>query len=93
MAPTILKIFKGRDDMNFNTPDTNQKQALIYQTEDGSFQTEVRLQSETIWLTQRQMAELFGTSIDNIGLHLKNIYAEGELSEKATSEDYSVVQK
>ena len=92
MAPTILKTFKGRDGMSFNTPDTNQKQALIYQTEDGSFQTEVRLESETIWLTQRQMAELFGTSTDNIGLHLKNIYAEGELSEKATAEDYSVVR-
>ncbi|MFJ1270138.1 RhuM family protein [Legionella lytica] len=38
------------------------------------------------------MPELFGTSIDNIGLHLKNIYAEGELSEKATAEDYSVVR-
>lgn len=78
--------------MSTNTASMNQKQALIYQTEDGSFQTEVRLESETIWLTQRQMAELFGTSTDNIGLHLKNIYAEKELSEKATAEDYSVVR-
>lgn len=92
MAPIILMIFKGSDDMSFNTPSTNQKQAIIYQAEDGSFQIEVRLESETIWLTQRQLAELFGTSTDNIGLHLKNIYAEGELSEEATTEDYSVVR-
>lgn len=78
--------------MSANGTIMNQKQALIYQAEDGSFQIEVRLESETIWLTQRQMAELFGTSTDNIGLHLKNIYAEGELSEEATAEDYSVVR-
>ncbi len=92
MALIILRIFKGNDGMSFNTTDTNQKQALIYQAEDGSFQTEVRLESDTIWLTQKQMVELFGTSADNIGLHLKNIYAEGELSEEATTEDYSVVR-
>lgn len=78
--------------MNINPTDNNQKQALIYQAEDGSFQIEVRLEAETIWLAQKEMAELFGTSSDNIGLHLKNIYAEGELSEKATTEDYSVVR-
>ena len=78
--------------MSFNPTDTNQKKALIYQADDGSVQTEVRLESDTIWLTQKQMVNLFGTSADNIGLHLKNIYAEGELSEEATTEDYSVVQ-
>ena len=92
MAPTILRIFKGRDNMSINTTDNNHKQTLIYQAEDGSFQIEVRLELETIWLVQKQMAELFGTSTDNIGLHLKNIYSEGELSEKATTEDYSVVR-
>ncbi|WP_032113976.1 hypothetical protein [Candidatus Paracaedibacter symbiosus] len=44
----------------------NQKQLLIYQAEDGSFQIKVRLESETIWLNQKQMSELFGTSTDNI---------------------------
>lgn len=92
MAPIILKIFKGHELMSSNTISTNQKQALIYQAEDGSFQIEVRLEEDTIWLAQKQMAELFGTSTDNIGLHLKHIYAEGELSEKATTEDYSVVR-
>ena len=76
--------------MNHNTE--NQKQVLIYQTEDGSFQTEVRIESDTIWLSQKQISELFNTSTDNIGLHIKNIYADGELSEEATTEDYSVVR-
>lgn len=76
------------DHHNENT----QKQILIYQTDDGSFQTEVQLQGETVWLNQKQMSDLFDTSSDNIGLHLKNIYAEGELSEGATTEDYSVVR-
>lgn len=52
----------------------------------------VRLDGETVWLTQRQMADLFDTSTDNIGLHLKNIFSEGELGEPATTEDSSVVQ-
>lgn len=76
------------DNHNENT----QKQILIYQTDDGSFQTDVQLQGETVWLTQKQMSDLFDTSTDNIGLHLKNIYAEGELPEEATTEDYSVVR-
>ena len=70
----------------------NQKQVLIYQAEDGSFQTEIRLESDTIWLNQKQMSELFNTSTDNIGLHIKNVYSDGELSEEATTEDYSVVR-
>lgn len=88
MAPTILRTFKGSS-MSANNKNN---QSLIYQTEDGGFQIKVRLESETIWLTQRQMADLFGTSVDNIGLHLKNIYTEGELSEQGTTEDYSVVR-
>ena len=52
----------------------------------------MRLERETVWLTQRQMAELFDTSTDNVGLYLKNVFDEGELVEAATTEDYSVVQ-
>ena len=70
----------------------NQKQVLIYQAEDGSFQTEIRLESDTIWLSQKQMSDLFNTSTDNIGLHIKNVYADGELTEEATTENYSVVR-
>ena len=64
----------------------------IYQSADGQTQVEVRFDTDTVWLSQAQMAHLFDTSTDNIGLHLKNIYAEVELEEKATTEDYSVVR-
>ena len=64
----------------------------IYQSADGQTQVEVRFDTDTVWLSQAQMAHLFDTSTDNIGLHLKNIYAEAELEEKVTTEDYSVVR-
>nr|WP_246316269.1 virulence protein RhuM/Fic/DOC family protein [Tepidicella baoligensis] len=51
------------------------------------------MEGETVWLTQAQMAELFDTSTDNISLHLKNIYADKELQEPATTEDFSVVRQ
>jgi len=54
---------------------------------------EVRVQDDTIWLSQKNMGLLFDTSTDNIGLHLKNIYAEGKLNEFSTTEDFSVVQQ
>ena len=54
---------------------------------------EVRVQEGTIWLSQKKMGLLFDTSTDNIGLHLKNIYTEGELHEISTAEDFSVVQQ
>lgn len=52
---------------------------LVYQTEDGRVKLEVRLENETVWLSQQLMAELFQTSKQNIGQHLKNIFDEGEL--------------
>ncbi|MFP1681011.1 virulence RhuM family protein [Alloalcanivorax sp. C16-1] len=61
--------------------------------EEGAGPVEVRLEGETLWATQGQMAELFDTSTDNIGLHLKNIYADAELDESATTEDFSVVRQ
>jgi hypothetical protein len=70
-----------------------QGEIVIYQgIDNSSFQLEVRVDHETIWLSQKQMAELFDCSTDNITLHLKNIYTELELNEKATSEEFSVVQ-
>jgi prophage maintenance system killer protein len=54
---------------------------------------EVRLEGETLWLTQVQMGELFATSTDNISLHLKNIFKDKELEESATTEDFSVVRQ
>jgi len=66
---------------------------LVYETPDGDVRVEVKLDRDTVWLTQRQMADLFDTSTDNVGLHLKNIFADSELDEAATTEDFSVVQQ
>ena len=65
---------------------------VIFQPDDGS-EVSVRLEGNTIWLTQRQLSDMLETSTDNIGLHLKNIYVSGELVETATTEDFSVVQQ
>lgn len=65
---------------------------LFYQSEDGRLKLEVRLQDETLWMTQSDMANLFQCSTDNISLHLKNIYEEGELTHEATTEEFSVVR-
>jgi len=67
-------------------------QITVYETSDGKINIEVLYQDENIWLSQKQMAELFDCSKDNISLHLKNIFSEKELEEQATSEDFSVVQ-
>ena len=66
---------------------------IIYQPHADQPAVDVRLEGETVWLSQRQMSALFDTSSDNVGLHLKNIYAEGELLEEATTEDFSVVRQ
>ena len=65
----------------------------IYQAEDGQTQVDVRFEQDTFWLSQKQMADLFEKDTDTIGLHLKNIYKEGELDEFSTTEDSSVVQR
>jgi len=81
--------------MNNNTLQIRNSTAefLIFTKQTNAEDIEVRVQNGTIWLSQRLMALLFETSIDNIGLHLKNIYAENELTEKSTTEDYSVVRQ
>jgi len=66
----------------------NRSQFLIYQTENGETKIDVRFQNETVWLTQKTMAELFQTTKQNISLHLKNIFAEGELDESAVVKDF-----
>ena len=60
---------------------------------DGELELKVSVNEETIWLIQSQMSELFDTSTDNIGLHLKNIYKEKELNENSTTENFSVVRQ
>lgn len=68
-------------------------EVLLYQTEDGSTRIDVRLQDETVWLTQTQMAELFQTTKQNISLHVKNVYEECELIQNATVKESLTVQK
>ena len=63
----------------------------IFTSLDGQAQLKVAVEHDTFWLNQSQIAELFDTSMDNIELHLKNIYQKGEFQESPTTEDYSVV--
>jgi len=67
-------------------------QILIYQTEDGNTKIDVRLENETVWLNQAQMVELFQTTKQNISLHVRNIFKEGELQEGSTVKEYLTVQ-
>lgn len=72
-------------------PDNN-GEIIIYQSEDGSAKIDVRIQDDTVWLSQQQMAELFNTSRTNVVDHIKNIYKEGELSREATCRKFRQVQ-
>jgi len=68
-------------------------QIIIYQAENGQTKLDVRLENETVWLTQKHMAELFQTSVPNINMHLKSIFEDQELLEEATIKDFLIVQK
>lgn len=70
----------------------NKSQIIIYQTENGETKLDVRFQDETVWLTQKLMAELFQTSVSNINMHLRNIFEEGELEENRTIKEFLIVQ-
>lgn len=67
-------------------------EVIVYETPDGGVRVEVRLNRDTVWLTQRQMAGLFDTTPENVLMHLKNVFADKELEEKATTKDFLVVQ-
>lgn len=66
---------------------------LLYTTSDGRIRIETRMHNETVWLNQKQLAELFQTSVPNINMHIKNIFDEGELSPEATIQDFLTVRK
>ncbi|WP_010648816.1 virulence RhuM family protein [Oceanobacillus massiliensis] len=70
----------------------NETNILIYQTEDGNTKIDVRLANETVWMTQKAIAELYQKSVNTINEHIKNIYAEGELQESATIRKNRIVQ-
>ncbi len=65
---------------------------LIYQTEDGQSRLQVRMEGETVWLSQRDMADLFQTTPQNVTMHIASLYEEGELVEAATCKDYLQVR-
>ena len=66
---------------------------IIYQTDDGLTKIDVKVENETVWLSQQQMAELFDTTKQNISLHIKNIFYEEELDEDSTVKEFLTVQK
>lgn len=82
----LSEIWCGRREMK------PKSELILYQTEDNRTRIEVRLENETVWLTQNQMAELFQTTQQNISLHLQNIYAEGELQPEATHKEFLSVR-
>ena len=65
---------------------------IIYQTADGAINLEVKMDKDTVWLTQAQMVELFQTTKQNVSLHVNNVYKECELEEKSTVKEYLTVQ-
>ena len=73
-------------------PAAPRSEVIVYESPDGEGRVDVRFDRESVWLTQRQMADAFQTSTDNVSLHVKNIYATDELEEAATTEDFSVVR-
>ncbi|MCC2624566.1 MAG: hypothetical protein K0R14_439 [Burkholderiales bacterium] len=69
-----------------------EKNLILFNSPDGAVSVNVMLEKDTLWLSQKQMAELFGKDTDTIGLHLKNIYKDGELNEISTTELFSVIR-
>jgi len=70
----------------------NESQIILYQTEDGKTKLEVRLENETVWLTQKMMAELFQVAVPTINEHIKNILDEGEITPQGTIRKFLIVQ-
>ncbi|MBI5023966.1 MAG: virulence RhuM family protein [Candidatus Omnitrophica bacterium] len=75
-----------------DTEKQNNSELIFYQVEGGKTRVEVRLQDETVWLTQKMMADLFQVAVPTINEHIKNILAEGELSSRSTIRKFLIVQ-
>lgn len=84
------EIFESYQRMD-ESDKTDHGEIILYQTGDGYIKLDVRLQNETLWLTQASMAELFRTTQQNISLHIQNVYEEGELTPDATYKDFLLV--
>lgn len=83
---TVIRFYYMKDSLP-------QSQIIIYKAQDGQTKIDVRFDNETVWLTQKLLAELFGVSIPTINEHIKNIYKEGELNEISTIRKFLIVQK
>jgi hypothetical protein len=83
----------SKEMVTINSPDSDKGQFLVYEVEDGKVKIDVRLENETVWLTQQLMADLFQASQQNISLHIQNIYEEGELTPEATYKKYLSVRR
>lgn len=73
-------------------PIENRGEIIIYRAEDNTVQLDVRMENETVWLSQQQMVQLFNSTKQNISLHIGNIFREGELQKEATVKEYLTVQ-
>ena len=73
-------------------PIENRGEIIIYRAEDNTVQLDVRMENETVWLSQQQMVQLFNSTKQNISLHIGNIFREGELRKEATVKEYLTVQ-
>ena len=83
----------SKDMVTIDKPSFGKGQFLVYEAEDGRVKIDVRLEDETVWLTQQLMADLFQTSKQNISLHIQSIFKEGELAPGATVKKYLTVRR
>jgi hypothetical protein len=83
----------SKDLVTTDSPDSGKGQFLVYEAEDGRVKIDVRLEDETVWLTQKLMADLFQVTVPTINEHIKNIFNERELSPDATIRKFRIVQK
>ena len=78
--------------MNDKTPETGGGEVAVYEDVGGEVRVDVRLDRETVWLTQRQMAKVFDSTPENVLIHLRNIFASGELGAEATTKEFLAVR-
>ena len=67
-------------------------EVVVYEAQDGEVRVDVRLEQETVWLSQRDMAEVFDTTPENVLMHLRNVFSSGELDAEATTKEFLVVR-
>lgn len=78
---------------NISDFEPNKGEIIVYQSDDGCVRLDVRLQDETVWLSQQLIAELFQTTVPNISMHIRNIFKEGELTAEATVKKFLTVRR